>query len=77
MDEEEGVVVTRLFNDVADEEDGDIIQQLPSEGNDDDDDDDAQVGKEDWRLAVLEGNAAASAASSFNVVESEGLVSSS
>ena len=73
MDEEDGVDVTRLFNDVVDEEDGVIIQQLLSEG----DDDDAQVGKEDWRLAVLEGNAAASAASSFNVVESEGLVSSS
>lgn len=75
MDEEDGVDVTRLFN-VADEEDG-VIQVLLSEG---DDDDDAQVGKEDWRLAVLEGNAAASAASaasSFNVVESEGLVSSS
>ncbi len=70
MDEEDGVVVTRLFN-VVDEEDGVIIQLLLS---------DAQVGKEDWRLAVLEGNAAASAASaasSFNVVESEGLVSSS
>ena len=67
MDEEDGVDVTRLFN-VVDEEDGVIIQLLLS---------DAQVGKEDWRLAVLEGNAAASAASSFNVVESEGLVSSS
>ena len=68
MDEEDGVVVTRLFN-VVDEEDGVIIQLLLSE---------AQVGKEDWRLLLLEVNAAAaSAASSFNDVESEGLVSSS